>query len=211
MKAVVFDVDGTIVNTLSLYIEVYDLTYKRFGFNLTREEIIKNFPVKIADQCAKIGIPEKVEDFKRIYMTNIYNIFPKAKVFADFNELMLFLKNKQIKTAIVSFAFREYVDFIIKKLKLEGFFDTTVSFEDVKNPKPDSEAIYLVAKRLNVLPAEILVIGDAESDILMGKAAGSKTCLFYPKENQEIYPEEKIQNIQSDYRVESLKEIENFF
>lgn len=211
MKAVVFDVDGTIVDTLSLYVKAYDLTYKHFGFNLTREEIIKNFPIKLIDQCKNWGISYKFNEVKKIYLENIYNVFTKVKLFNGFIKLINFIRSKKIKTAIVSFAFSDYVKFIVNKFSLKNYFDLIISFNDVKKAKPDPEAVYLVAEKFNVLPTDILVIGDAESDILMGKAAGSKTCLFYPKENQEIYPEEKIKNISYDYLVKSLKEIEKFF
>jgi len=211
MKAVVFDMDGTIVDTLSLYITAYDLTYKHFGFNLTREEIIKNFPIKLIDQCKNWGIPDKVNEVKKIYLENIYKVFTKVKLFNGFIKLINFIRSKKIKTAIVSFAFSDYVEFIVNKFSLKNYFDLIISFNDVKKAKPDPEAVYQVAKKFNVLPTDILVIGDAESDILMGKAAGSKTCLFYPKENREIYSEEKIKNISFDYLVKSLKEIEKFF
>lgn len=208
IKAIIFDLDGTVVNTLPFYIKAYDLTYKYFGFNLTKNQIINNFPKKLTDQCKELRILDKVEEFKKIYLKNIYKIFTKAKLFDGFIDLMSFLKEKKIKTAIVSFAFREYVDFIINNLDLRSFFNVIISFNDVKNAKPDPEAVLLVGKKLNVLSSNMLVVGDAKSDMLMGRAADSKTCFFYPKQNQEIYSEEKIKDIDFDYKINSLRQIE---
>ena len=210
-KAIIFDLDGTIVNTLPFYIEAYDLTYKYFGFNLTRKQIINNFPVKLIDQCQNLGISNRQEEFKRIYLENTYRIFTKIKLFDGFIETINFIKTKNIKTAIVSFAFRDYVDFIVNKFSLKNYFDLIISFNDVKKAKPDPEAVLVVGKKLKIIPSKIIIVGDAESDMLMGKTAGSKTCLFYPKENHEIYPFEKIKNISADFKVELLKEIKKFF
>lgn len=209
IKAIIFDLDGTVVNTLPFYIKAYDLTYKYFGFNLTKNQIINNFPIRLTDQCKELGILDKAEEFKNIYLKNIYKTFAKAKLFDGFIDLMTFLKDKKIKIAIVSFAFREYVNFIINNLDLRNFFDAIISFNDVKNAKPDPEAVLLVGNKLNILPSEILVIGDAKSDMLMGKTAGSKTCFFYPKQNQEIYSEKKIKDINSDFKINSLRQVKN--
>ena len=144
-------------------------------------------------------------------MGNIYKIFLRAKLFDGFVDLITIIRNKKIKTAIVSFAFREYVDFIVNSFKLEKFFDLIIAFEDVKKSKPHPEGVLLVANKFKFEPSKILVVGDTETDMLMGNAAGSETCFFYPIENREIYSEEKTKKIHSTFRVDTFKKLIELF
>ena len=64
----------------------------------------------------------------------------------------------------------------VKSFRLEPYVSMVVSANDVQRGKPDPEPVRLILQRLAVCASEALVVGDASFDIMMGRAAGCRTC-----------------------------------
>ena len=188
IKAAFFDLDGTLVNTLPLYIRSYDGALKQQGITLTNKQIVNTCFGKTEDAiCKLLGIPDKVKEFTQTYFEGVQRHFTSGKVFDGVNETLDMLKDKGIKLGIISFAYRWYVDKLLLSTNLLPYFPLVIGYHDVKKPKPDPEAVLLACKHFNVNPSDSVVVGDSKSDIFMSKAAGARAVLFHPSSYNMFY------------------------
>lgn len=108
---------------------------------------------------------------------------------------------------VITFAYQWYIIEMLKRYKLENYFDLIISADDVKNPKPDPEAVLTAANKLGISLENIIVVGDAKNDILMGKAACCKTVLFHPLEYKFFYNLNELKKEQPKYIIENIYDL----
>ena len=208
IKAVLFDFDGTLADTLPFYIKAYDAALRSVGFVLDGKEIAqKCFGKSEFVICKGLGIPEKTETFAQVYFSAVKNLFKHAPLFDDTIEVLNFLKDRDIKIIVITFAYRWYIDQMMSQYKLDAYFDFIISTDDVTSPKPHPEAVLKAIEKLQITLKETLVVGDSKSDILMGKAAGSKTVLFTRKEYDLFYSFDELKKTNPDFIVTNLSQI----
>jgi pyrophosphatase PpaX len=187
VKAILFDFDGTLANTLPLYVKVYERALKKFGFDFSDKKIVRECFGKTEETiCKNLGIPDKSKGFSSLYFSGVDDCFNDAQLFDGVLETLKLAKEKGIKLAVVSFAYRWYVDRMLSLLDLSKYFELVIGFENVENPKPDPEAVLTACEKLNIDPQNSVVIGDSKSDMMMGNSAGTQTILFHP-ENYNLF------------------------
>lgn len=208
IKAILFDLDGTLVDTLPSYLRSYNQALKKQGVNLTEREIVKACFGKTEETiCKELGIPDKTEEFRKTYFAEVKDHFVKGKLFPGVPDFLDLVSEKQIKLGIVSFAYTWYVDKMVKAVSLDKYFKVIIGFNDVKKAKPDPEAALLACNKLEVLPEETVVVGDSKSDILMGKNAGCRAILFYPNSYELFYNLDELKESKPDYIVGDFKKL----
>jgi HAD superfamily hydrolase (TIGR01509 family) len=185
IKAVIFDMDGIIVDTEPLSQEVDELIFKK-EFNITigdvyfetvgiKEEEAIEFYIKHFG--LDINADELVSKKRAIYGELLKE---KASPIQGSVELINSIK-RRYRLALASSATVEYVRTVLKKLTIEDAFEVIVTGDDVKNGKPDPEIYLLAATKLGVDPSECLVLEDAEKGVKAAKEAGMK-CIAVPTE-----------------------------
>lgn len=85
------------------------------------------------------------------------------------------LKKAGYQLGIVTTKLRDTVNMGLKLTGIGAFFDTVVTLDDVKHPKPDPEPVRLALSRLGCDPSEAIMVGDNYHDVMAGKNAGTKT------------------------------------
>jgi len=171
-KAVIFDMDGTILNTLDDLTESVNITLKNFGFQTRTKEEVRNFVgngVKLLFDRAlpkntDIEISKKCIDFfKQIYPQNMYN---HTRPYDGILEILKILKNEGYKIAVVSNKF----DAAVKDLSDKYFpdlIDVSIGQSESIPPKPVPKGVLKAMKELNVESA--VYIGDSEVDVQTAK------------------------------------------
>jgi len=208
IKAILFDFDGTLVNSLPYFVKAYDRALSKFGFKLSAKKIAQMcFNKKEEVICRALGIPEKTEEFRKIYFDTVKELFKDVKLFEDSIETLDYLINKGIKIVIITFATRWYIDSMMKQFQLTSYIDFIISIDDVTHVKPHPEAVYKAVAKLKIKPEEALVVGDAKNDILMGAAAGSKMALFYRKEYDSFYYLDELKKANPTYIIDNLSKL----
>lgn len=208
IKAILFDFDETLADTLPYYIKAYDVALRSVCFVLDEKEIAqKCFGKSEYIICKSLGIPEKTEAFAQTYFSAVKDFIKLAPLFDDTIEVLNFLIGHNIKIIVITLANRWYIDQMMGQYKLESYFDFIISTDDVTSPKPHPEAVLKAIDKLSITVEETMVIGDSKSDILMGKAAGSKTVLFTRKEYDLFYSFEELKKTNPDFIVSNLGEI----
>jgi HAD superfamily hydrolase (TIGR01549 family) len=211
IKAICYDLDGTLVDTLPGYLKSYDSVLRKFEIYLPTTEVVKYCFGKTEENiCKSLQIENKTEEFRNLYFEAVkkYNV-KKNNLFDGVIETLKNNKKNKYHLGLISFAYRWYVDEMVKRLGILKYFDVIIGFDDVKKAKPDSESIFLAGKRLKVSPSEILMIGDSGSDIVMGNGAGSNTVLFNPDSYDVFYNLEMLKNTKPKYIVKNYSELDH--
>lgn len=192
IDAVIFDMDGTLIDSMWMW-EQIDIDYlARFGYTLPPDlqECIEGMSFKeTADYIQKrFNIPEDTKT-----MMNTWNdmAFEYYRTKVDFKpgarEFLTELKNRGIKTGMATSNSMELVDVVLGKLGAHEYFDEIHTSSEVKHGKPFPDIYRLVADKLGVQHNRCLIFEDILPGIWAGRAAGMKVCSVYDKyAHQEI-------------------------
>ncbi len=177
MKAVIFDLDGTLLYTLKdLYLSV-NHALEEFNYPTRTYEEIRRFVGNGIRNLMTQACPENIPDFEECLacFKEYYSVHSQDNTvsYDGIIELLQKLKEKNIPCAVVSNKFEAATKELIEK-HFEGFFATVVGEGAGIPKKPDPAGVFEVMKRLNVEKDEIMLVGDAETDILTARNAGIK-------------------------------------
>lgn len=204
IKAVLFDLDGTLIDTNELIIKCFKLVYKKYlDLDVSREEICKYFgePLLKTLQRYDEKNAEKLMEHFREYNSNMHDEMVKS--FDGARETLLSLKALGIKTGVVTSKRKEMTTRGLKFINIEDTMDIVITPEDTKNHKPHPEPILVACNRLGINPSEVLYIGDTSFDIKCSKSAGTRCGLV----KYTALPLEELMKLKPDYVVERLLDI----
>jgi pyrophosphatase PpaX len=176
ITTILFDLDGTLIDTNELIISTYLHTLGKYYPNKYQREDVLPFLGPTLHETFGSMDAERVEEMVADYRKyNLENHDLMVKEFEGVFETVEALKDKGYKLAIVTTK-REDVSLKgLRLTKLDRFFDVIVAYDHVKKVKPDPEPIMLALEKLGSTPEETLMVGDNFHDILAGKNAGTKT------------------------------------
>ncbi|KAB7665791.1 pyrophosphatase PpaX [Bacillus sp. B1-b2] len=176
INTVLFDLDGTLIDTNELIISSYLHTLNHyFPEKYGREDIIPFMGPTLREVFESVD-PLKVDDMITMYRT--YNRAQHDKMVTIFNgvyETVKELKQRGYKLGIVTTKRLDAVQMGLKLTKLDEFFSVIVALDHVKKAKPDPEPVFLALKELGASASESIMVGDNKHDILAGKNAGTLT------------------------------------
>lgn len=179
IKGVLFDLDGTLLDTNELIYNSFVYAFKnKLNMELPREEIVSLYgkPLELSLK-EYVKDEECLQDFIKIYRDyNLINHDDMCKPFEGVVELLIELKKKDIKTAIVTSKRSEVAKRGMELGNIMEFFDVIVSPELTKNHKPHKEPCIKACQLLDVDPKNALMVGDSPYDLMSGRDAGCKTC-----------------------------------
>lgn len=180
MKAVLFDMDGVVVDNLPYHVDAWLLFCERHGIPLTREVFYRElngmnskdtFEWLYKREMTKEEI-EVLEEEKEILYRGFYLDHLKPA-----NGLLVFLKllrSQGIKTALATSAGPGNIDFIVDGLGIRDQFDAIIGGAEVKKGKPDPEIYLKAAALVQVDPTDCWVIEDSLQGISSGLNAGMR-------------------------------------
>ena len=182
IQAVIFDMDGVIVDSEPYQFLAFQDLFQEYGVKLTREnfngvgrtakENIELLMKKWRIQGDLLQLSEKREEIYRRLIKN--NVKPMKGAIRLINRLGF-----SCKLAVASSSIRKNIDFILTSLKLKGKFDAVVGGDEVKNGKPAPDIFIAAAAKLKVKPSACVVIEDAERGVAAAKAA-KMFCIAVP-------------------------------
>lgn len=192
IDAVIFDMDGTLIDSMWMW-EQIDIDYlARFGYTLPADlqESIEGMSFKeTADYIQKrFNIPEDTDTMMKTWIEMAYEFY-RTKV--DFKpgarEFLTELKRRGIKIGMATSNAMELVDVVLDHLDAHSYFDEIHVSSEVKHGKPFPDIYLLVAEKLGVSHDRCLVFEDILPGIRAGRAARMKVCSVYDRyAHQEI-------------------------
>lgn len=183
IKAVIFDLDGVVVESEDAHIEAEKQTYQKHGLTISAEELHRYtgttakamFTELIAKYKLKTSFNEINSQKEKILLKLLEQDAEPTKGVLD---LIRELKQRRIKLAIASSSTRKIVAYVLKRLNITDLFDCVITAEDAQYSKPNPEIFLRAATQLNTKPSQCLVIEDAKLGVEAAKAAGMK-CIGY--------------------------------
>lgn len=181
IKAVLFDMDGLMIDTESLSTEAFINSAKSQGYNMTKEETLKVLGYTKASiyqfwidyfQGTKVDGKKLVDNHYEYIEKVLYTVGPEKMPFVE--ELLKYLRENNYKIAVASSSDTADIKNNLEKTKLEKYIDAIASGAEVENGKPAPDVFLLAAKRLDVDPKDCLILEDSKAGIKAGKASGAK-------------------------------------
>lgn len=180
IKAVLFDMDGLMVDTESLSTEAFINSAKAQGYNMTKEETLKVLGFTKANiyqfwidyfQGTNVDGKKLVDDHYEYIENVLYTVGPEKMPYVE--ELLKYLRENNYKIAVASSSDTADIKNNLKKTKLEKYIDEIASGAEVENGKPAPDVFLLAAERLDVDPKDCLILEDSKAGIKAGKASGA--------------------------------------
>jgi phosphoglycolate phosphatase len=179
IKLVIFDLDGTLINSYKAITSSFNYVMRYFGKQ----------PKSVGDIRKAVGWGDgfllkpflNKEDLDlglRIYRRHHQSsLKSQARLYPGVRELLKYLKDKGYKLAVASNRPTRFSLIILRVLKLRNYFDYVLCADKLKRGKPHPQILNLIRKRFYLKPRQVLYVGDMVIDLLAGKNAGIKTIL----------------------------------
>jgi pyrophosphatase PpaX len=176
LTTVLFDLDGTLVDTNELIISSFLHTLEQYQPGKYKREDVLPFMGPTLRESFESVDAEQVDDMIATYRAfNISNHDLLVKEFNGVYETVRTLKENGYKLGIVTTKMHDVVLKGLRLTKLDEFFEVIVALDHVQKAKPDPEPVQLALKLLGSAPEEAIMVGDNHHDILAGKNAGTMT------------------------------------
>lgn len=206
-QAALFDFDGTLSPSLSLWRQAFKLTLAAHGVAISDADIITRcFYKDWGVVCAEFGLGP-TPDFAAQIEAHLHEVFQAVELFPFSRENLLSVRELGLKTALVSSGLQSVLSRALPQLLIHELFDFVLTGCEVKNHKPHPEPIERTLKVLQCSPQDAIMIGDSTADILAGKAAGTKTALFLPEIHREFYCFDTLRATQPDIIFSDHREL----
>ncbi|MGX9940683.1 HAD family hydrolase [Acinetobacter pseudolwoffii] len=213
MKAVLFDLDGTLIDTAADFIRIIQQMCREEGRALIEPELIRTQVSEGARAMVKLVYPElQLEDpvflqhRQRFLDRYGADIAVDTDLFDGMYPLLEQLEAQDIPWGIVTNKPRWLSEALLKALNLSERCAVLVCPEDVTRTKPDPEPMYLAAKQLNLAAEDCIYIGDHPRDIDAGRHAKMPTVLaaygYLPLQYKD-----DLTAWQADYIVDTVAEL----
>ncbi len=185
--AVIFDLDGLLIDSEPLQIQAWRTYMGRFEAELTPEVLSQMYGLRLTDASEVVvrmlGLPVTAIDVARdrdaLFLELVPgNIEPRPGAC----EIVTELHRRGVPIALATSGHRRYVDLALESASIPRIFDIEVTGEMVQRGKPDPETFLTAAAGLGIAPGQCLVLEDSPNGVKAAKRAGM-TCLAIPNDD----------------------------
>jgi len=214
IKAIIFDLDGVIVDTARYHFLAWKRLADELGipFTETDNERLKGVSrMRSMEILLEIGgitmsetEKEKLANRKNTWFVDYVERMLPEEIYPGVKPLLEKLRQRGIQVALASSS--KNAKTVIQLLHIQELFEVVVDGTMIVHSKPDPEIFLLAAMRLGIPPKECLVVEDAEAGVEAAHAAGMR-CLGIGSPEQ-LFKAEKVISKTGDFTMEMLHEIE---
>ncbi len=205
-EAILFDLDGTLIDTNDLILRSFEHVFETAGIKQwSREDMIPLMGMPLWEQMRRFTGREDVHDLVRIYRKfNLYNHDRYVKPFPDLQEVIMSLHQAGYRLGVVTSKMRYTSELGLSLYKVLHHFESMVTIEDVRNPKPHPEPMRVAMKNMNLMPSQLLMVGDSSADLASARAAGISTVAV----EWSLKTKDELEKYQPTFWVKTLKDLE---
>lgn len=185
LKAVIFDMDGVIVDTEPIYGRVEKEMFSDLGLDIPDDEYSTFVGTSSRDTWnllrEKYKISLSVDELCKIEADNYVDALKtcgEAILVPGVKELIQELYNNGVKIALATSSVRNIADIVLKTFRLEGYFQAVVGGDEVERSKPSPDLYMTAVRRLSIEPEHCIAIEDSKNGVRAAKAAGLKCVAF---------------------------------
>ena len=175
--AFVFDVDGTLIDSVDLHARAWQETLGHFGFEVPYEQVRGQIG-KGGDQLMPVFVPadrlddigERIEEYRAELFKREY--LPRAKPFPAVRDLFQRIRRDGHRIALASSAKADELEQYKRLLHVDDLIDAETTSNDVESSKPCPDVFEAALQRMGVEPDQALVVGDTPYDAIAARRAG---------------------------------------
>jgi HAD superfamily hydrolase (TIGR01509 family) len=178
IKGVVFDFDGTLVDSMKIIYETLNDALSKRSLPTIELDLLGRMAGRpISDIIrVKVDVPESTIETIETDVFRAYVQFCRTncQLLPNVENILKILKSRRVKLGLLTTTPRKPLEIVVNKLALTCYFDIMLAKEDVRN-KPDPDGLERIIRTFGISKNECLYVGDSPTDVLTGKAAGVKT------------------------------------
>lgn len=184
-EAVIFDMDGTLVDTEPIHTEIERRQFKLNNLTISEEEHKKYLGTATDAMWIELAERYQMETPVELLVAqnhqeciNYFSEIDRIPVMPGLEDLLISLWKKQLPMAVASSSTPEIIDLVLTKTGLKKYFQVIVSAQEAGKSKPEPDVFLLTARKLGISPENCLVVEDSKNGILAALNAGM-TCIAF--------------------------------
>ena len=211
IKAVMFDLDGTIIDTEKYYRLYWPKAFAKFGYIITDKQALGmrslGYPF-VEEYVEKISVNRADLTEIKKYARSLVDESVKAnglELKDGVEDCLKFLKTKNVTIAIVTATAADRTKTYIKEANIEKYFDDIISAKNVPHGKPAPDVYLTACEKLNVKPDETIAVEDSPNGVMSASSAG---CNVVMVPDQTEADDELMKHLFGN--IKSLRDFEDF-
>ncbi|GAA0499173.1 pyrophosphatase PpaX [Salinibacillus aidingensis] len=204
IRTLLFDLDGTLIDTNELIISSFLHTLEQYvPGKYKREDVYDFIGPSLWDSFGQV-MPDKVDEMVETYRKhNLEHHDSFVVAYDGVPETIQKLKEDGYKLGIVTTKVGDTAKRGLKVTELAAYFDVLIGLDDVRHEKPHPEPIYQALSALDAKADEAIMVGDNTHDILAGQNAGVKTAGVA----WTIKGRETLESLNPDYMLDNMQDL----
>ncbi|MDR2367274.1 MAG: HAD family hydrolase [Deltaproteobacteria bacterium] len=173
LKALIFDLDMTLVDSLEACALGVNMLAERFGLEpRTEDQVLKAISLPTMEFYRELWGEARPEWLGYLNGTIVPKVIGLTKIYPEAHSLLGEAKNRGLLLGVATNRTNPWLD--LADLGLAKYFDTAVGAGDVPRPKPEPDILLTVIRQLGVDPSSSIYVGDSLSDMACARNAGIK-------------------------------------
>lgn len=200
---VIFDWDGTLAQTLDLWLRGYQAAFAARGHQFAPQFIVSEFfhnHDQIPARYPELEFPAIAQEVRDLVFEGLSTV----ALYDGAPELLEHLATRGVTLGLVSSSARNILSDSLKAHGLEACFQHIVAGDDGFGYKPSPGPFHEMLRRLGATPAQTIAIGDTVVDIQASRAVGCASCFFAPDRNQMFHDFAEIRDLQPSHEITAL-------
>ncbi|MCK4653064.1 MAG: HAD family phosphatase [Candidatus Cloacimonetes bacterium] len=214
IKAVIFDMDGVIIDSEPIYFQIQKKVFDKLGFYVSDEEYNTFIGLGVRTMWERLKsfriLSQSIEELIKLNNKMILDFFKEYQEIQTIPYFRKFLNSvlkEGMKVAVASSTSKATIKVILEKLNLLKPFDVIISGEEVKNGKPAPDIFLETARRLKLPSESCIVIEDSANGVIAAKNAKMK-CIGFSNPNsgsQNLSKADRVIKCFSEINISDLK------
>lgn len=180
VKAVIFDMDGVLIDARDWHYEALNLALGLFGYQISRFDHLvtydglptsRKLEMLTLERGLPAGLHAFINEMKQLYTLDQVHAHCRPRFNHEY--ALSRLRADGLRIAVASNSIRSTIDLMMSRSGLDGYLDFVLSNQDVTRPKPDPEIYCRAMERLGLPPAQCLVVEDNVNGVKAARASGA--------------------------------------
>ena len=208
LKCIVFDMDGTLTQTNQLIYDSFNYIAQKYaGRTYTIPEIHAMFGPPEEEALLAIVRPDQMDEVMKDYLTFYQKHHSRlARLYPGIEEILSYTKKYKKKLALFTGKGTHTARITLEEFHIDKYFDYVVTGNDVVNRKPSSEGLQKIMEHFGFRPNEVLMVGDAVSDVKAAHEAGVKIAAVV----WDSYTKDIVMQMKSDFIFSDIREFHDW-